>query len=165
MRLKLCYQRDGLLNTLANRGFRLEEIRIMLEQLAAAGVQLELVETSAMSQELLVQSYLEAAMPAVSRKYRVRQIFGSKRRPGCLFGKEVPALVVYMGEDGHPADVYPHEDRGRMVTIRDFLERLLQSKATRGEAVQAAARMDKRRARLGSIGFSASELIREGRLR
>lgn len=166
MRMKLYYQAGILLDMPANRGFRLEEIRAMLEQLEAGGVQLELVETSALSDEALRKAYAEAIVPSVYKKYRVRRVFGSKRDSGCLFGKRVPALVVYEGENRHPTDVYPHEEGGRVVTIREFLEGLLQQrKARRLEALQAAARMDERRARLGPIGFKVSELIREGRRR
>lgn len=165
MRMKMYYRVDSLLDTPANQGFRLNEIRALLEQLAAGGVQLEVVETSLLPEEALMEAYLEATKPSVYRKYRVRQVFGSKRRPGYLFGKGVPALVVYEGEDRYPTDVYPHEEGGRMVTIREFLEGLLQNRAARPEALQAAARMDERRTRLGPIGFKTSELIREGRRR
>ncbi len=104
-------------------------------------------------------------MPAVWRKYRVRQVFGSKRHPGSLFGKGVPALVVYERADHAPIDVYPHEEDGRLVTIREFLKGLLEGKTAHQQAWQAAAQMDELRARLGPIGFRVSELIREGRRR
>lgn len=159
------YRKDSVLDKPENQGFRLEEIRALLEQLEAGGVQLELVETSALSDENLMKAYLEAIVPSVYKKYRIRQVFGSKRHPGCLFGKGVPALVVYERGDHLPTDVYPHEEGGRMVTIREFLESMLQSRAGRSEALQAAARMDELRVRIGPIGFKASELIREGRRR
>lgn len=165
MRMKLYYRTDSWLEAQANRDFQLGDIRAMLEQLANRGVQLEIVETSALSDEALMKAYLEAAMPAVWRKYRVRQVFGSKRHPGCLFGKGVPALVVYEKENHLPTDVYPHEEGSRMVTIRAFLESLLQGKAERSQALQAAVRMDERRACIGPIGVKTSELVREGRRR
>jgi hypothetical protein len=161
MRIKLYYRAGNKLDARASKDFQLEEIRAMLEQLATRGVRFEIVETSSLSEGALMEAYLEAVMPAVLRKYRVRQVFGSQRHPGRLFGKEVPALVVY--ENHVPTDVYPHEEGGRIVTIREFLESMLQTE--RATALQAAVRMDERRARLGPIGVKVSELIREGRSR
>jgi hypothetical protein len=163
MRIKLYYRAGNKLDARASKDFQLEEIRAMLEQLATRGVRFEIVETSTLPDEALIKTYLEAVTPAVWRKYRVRQVFGSQRHPGRLFGKEVPALVVYEGENHVPTDVYPHEEGGRIVTIREFLESMLQTE--RATALQAAVRMDERRARLGPIGVKVSELIREGRSR
>ena len=39
-------------------------------------------------------TYIEAIAPSVLKKYRVRQVFGSRQRAGWPFGREVPALVV-----------------------------------------------------------------------
>lgn len=164
--MRLYFRPNALLRTPANRGFDLELIRNLLGQLEINGVRVEFVETTALNDEQLMSDYLSAIVsPATSRKHRFRQIFGSKRYPGRLFGKGVPALVVY--EDGAdlPSDVYPHEESGRLVTIRDFLEKEAGTKTTRNEALHAAARMDERRLRMGPIGFRAAELIREGRRR
>lgn len=78
----------------ANRGFKWEEIRALLKQLEARGVQLELVETSSLSDEARMKAYVEAVMPAVRRKSRVRRVFGNKRRPGSFFGKGVQRAEV-----------------------------------------------------------------------
>lgn len=156
MKMRLYYRAD--------KGAQLGELRGMLEELAARGVRLEMVETSALSDEALMKAYIEAVMPSVVRKYRVRQVFGSKRHPGRFFGKEVPALVIY-DEKGHPIDIYPHEENGQVIPIKAFLEGFLRRFAEPSEALRAAARMDERRARIGPIGIKASELIREGRRR
>jgi hypothetical protein len=161
--MKLYYRAGNKLDARASKDFQIEEIRAILKQLATRGVQFEIVETSTLPDEALMEAYLEAVKSAVLRKYRVRQVFGSQRHPGRLFGKEVPALVVY--ENHVPSDVYPHEEGGRIVTIREFLEGMLHNGAERATARQAAARMDERRARLGPIGVKVSELIREGRHR
>lgn len=166
MRMRLYYQQTGtLLDTPANQGFQLEEIRALLKQLEAQGVQLELVDTGNLSDEARMQAYLEAAMPAIRRKYRVQRVFGSKRFSGRYFGKEVPALVVYEEEDRPPLDIYPHNKEGRVVTIREFLEHLVQGKVRQLEALRAAAGMDELRARIGPIGCKVSELIQERRQR
>ncbi len=47
-------------------------------------------------------TYIEAIAPSVLKKYRVRQVFGS--RAGWPFGREVPALVV-VGPSGIAEDV------------------------------------------------------------
>ncbi len=39
-------------------------------------------------------TYIEAIAPSVLKKYRVRQVYGSRRRAGWPFGREVPALAV-----------------------------------------------------------------------
>jgi len=87
MRMKLYYRRDSWLRVQANKDFQLDEVHAMLEQLATRGVQLEMVETSTLSDEALMKAYLEAAMPAVWRKYRVRQVFGSKRHRSARLGR------------------------------------------------------------------------------
>ncbi len=165
-RLQLYFRPNVLLTTPTNRGFDVEMVRSLLGQLELSGVRVEWVDTTALSDEQLMRNYLNAIVPpAVSRKHRFRQIFGSKRYPGGLFGKGVPALVVYEDSTNHPSDVYPHEESGRLVTIRDFLEKETENRTARSEALHAAARMDERRARVGSIGFKVAELIREGRHR
>ncbi len=165
MRMKLYYRAGNKLDARVSKDFQVEEIRAMLEQLTTRGVRFEIVETSTLPDEALMEAYLEAVKSAVWRKYRVRQVFGSQRHPGRLFGKEVPALVVYERENHAPSDVYPHEEGGRIVTIREFLESMVHNRTERATARQAAARMDERRARLGPIGVKVSELIREGRAR
>jgi hypothetical protein len=164
--VRIYFRPDTLLASPANRGFDLEMVRNLLGQLELNGVRVEWVDTTALSEEQLIRSYLDAIMaPATSKKHRFRQIFGSKRYPGRQFGRGVPALGVY--EDGakYPSDVYPHEESGRVVTIRDFLEKETENRAVRSEAMRAAARMDERRTRVGAIGWKAAELIREGRHR
>jgi len=166
MRLQLYFRPNVLLHAPANGGFDVEIVRDLLGQLELNGARVEWVDTTTLSDEQLITDYLSAIVPpAVSRKHRFRQIFGSKRYPGRLFGKGVPALVVYEDGADHPSDVYPHEESGRLVTIRDFLEKETANRTARSEALHAAARMDERRARVGSIGSRAAELIREGRHR
>lgn len=156
MTMKLYYRAD--------KDAQLGEIRAMLEEIAARGIRLEMVETSTLSDEALTKAYAEAVMPAVWRKYRVRQVFGSKRHPGRFFGREVPALVIY--ENDQPVDIYPHEENGQVITVKEFLKDLLRRHFKMSEvALEAAARMDERRVRIGPIGMKTSELLQEGRRR
>jgi hypothetical protein len=88
---------------------------------------LELVETSKMPAEELRNEYGRAIIPSVWKKYRIRQIFGSRRHSGFMFGRNVPALLIENDAQGtFPEDVYPHEKDGRIVTIYEFLTRPVQ---------------------------------------
>jgi hypothetical protein len=93
------------------------------EELRRRGVSLELIDTSAMEPGELQGRYIEAIMPSVLKKYRVRQVFGSRRRAGWMFGRGVPALAV-VGPSGTVEDVYPHDRAGKVVTISDFFDSL-----------------------------------------
>lgn len=82
---------------------------------------LEIVNTGTMSEEDRMHQYFRALMPSILKQYRVRKIFGSQRHAGFLFGREVPALVVWPDVGDSPEDVYPHEKMGRTVTIYEYL--------------------------------------------
>jgi len=147
------------------------EIRVLLQQLEASGISSEIVDVTAKSDAERIDLYLQATLPTARTKYRVRQVFGSKRHAGSLFGKEVPALLVYEPGAPYPIDVYPHRSRGRTVTIRAFLESLIKSmKGARGVVERKpdkalAERMDRLREKIGPIGVRVVELVREGRRR
>lgn len=155
-----------------NEGFDLEAIRGILQQLEESGVSSKIVDVMTWSDGERTDLYLEATVPTALKKYQVRQVFGSKRHAGFLFGREVPALLVYEPGKEHPVDVYPHRAGSRTVTIRAFLENLLRtlkeahSTVERREADRALVeRMDRLREKIGPIGVSVVELIREGRRR
>src|SRR5262249_29187336 len=92
-------------------------------ELRRQGVSVEIVDTSGMEPGELQGRYIEAIVPSVLKKYRVRQVFGSRRRAGWLFGRGVPALTV-AGPSGTVEDVYPHDRAGKLVTILDFFDSL-----------------------------------------
>ena len=100
------------------------------EELRRRGFSVQVVDTSEMGPGELQGQYIEAIGPSVVKKYRVRQVFGSRRRAGWLFGRGVPALVV-VGSSGAAEDVYPHERAGKLVTISEVFDSLRQ------QAVQA----------------------------
>lgn len=171
MNLKLIYHPRTLpLDLQANEGFALSEIKVLLQKQEKLGVSWEAVETDAMSDEELANLYLEAIAPAVYKKYHLRQVFGSKRHSGFLFGKGVPALLVYDPGKRYPSDAYPHRAGDHVVTIRAFLEDLLKKmgkapmKVVGGEANKSLVkRMDRLREKIGPIGVPVAQLIREGR--
>ncbi len=156
----------------ANRGFDLAKIKALLQQLETLGVSWEATETSTMSEEELSKLYVEAIIPAVNNKYPVRKIFGSNRNSGFLFGKGVPALVVYEPGKEYPSHVYPHGAGDHIVTIKAFLEDLMKKLKLAPMTVKnrqarraLVERMDRLRKKIGPIGVPVAELIREGRRR
>lgn len=107
----------------ANEGFA--EVPELLAKMERKGVTCERINTSQLTDEQLAEAYIRSVVgPTQLKKYRVRQVFGSARRSGWLFGKQVPALVVYSSSGGQlPEDVFPHSIGGHIVTIREYLEK------------------------------------------
>lgn len=155
-----------------NEGFELSEIKAILQRLEELGVVWEIIDIRTKSEEELSDLYVEATLPTARNKYHIRQVFGSKRHAGYLFGKGVPALLVYEEGRQYPSDVYPHRTRGRIVAIMTFLRGLVKKLESepmtleRREANKALVdRMDRLREKIGPIGVRVSELIREERRR
>ena len=148
----------------ANAG--IEALPQLTHRLAEAAATYSVVDTGELTRQGREDAYLSRAVrPSVSKRYRVRRVFGTNKYPGQDFGGAVPALVVL--EDGRPVDVYPHEEQdGTIVTIRDYLDSL-GSSAPEGGA-DLAHRMDalsERIASYGPLGVTASELVEDGRSR
>jgi len=104
----------------ANTGF--QEAMTIAKALQRKGLPLKLVNTERLNAEEVQKGYSAAVVASVQKKYRIRQIFGSRRRSGWLFGRGVPALLVYGQSEKVPDEVYPHEQLGRVVTIKEFLD-------------------------------------------
>ncbi len=122
--LKLYYSNATKpLSDSANDGF--EKALELLRQLQNENVTCEVVDTTRLSEEELYKAYAKAWLPSVSKKYGIRRVFGTRRRSGCFFGREVPALVVYEDDKENPVDIYPREELGRTVTIKEFLQDLV----------------------------------------
>lgn len=173
MLLKLIHHsQTAPLDSRENEGFEFLKVKALLERLEKLGVAWEAIDTAPMPADQLSDLYLESTLPTAYRKYHVRQVFGSKRHSGFLFGKGVPALLVYEPGGRYPSDVYPHRAGDRIVTIRTFLEDLLkklEETPRKGERRKAdkilVAQMDRLREKIGPIGVPVAELIREGRRR
>lgn len=173
MRLKLIHDSHARpVASPANEGFDLREVKAMFQQLEALGVSCVLIDAKTKPADELANLYLEATLPTARKKYQVRQVFGSKRHAGYLFGREVPALLVYEPGKPHPVDVYPHRSRGRTMTLRTFLEGLLKTLKKAPVVMEGrrsdrslVERMDRLREKIGPIGVRAVDLIREGRRR
>jgi hypothetical protein len=61
------------------------------EELQRHGIPVELVDTTRMGPGELQGRYIEAIGASVVKKYRVRQVFGSRRRAGGCLGEEFRA--------------------------------------------------------------------------
>jgi hypothetical protein len=138
MRYLLYYSAGAVLRELpCNAGIDTAVARA--DELRRQGIPVELVDTDAMEPGELQGRYIESIGPSVVKKYRVRQVFGSRRRAGWLFGRGVPGLVV-MHPSGTVEDLFPHERTGRLVTISDFFDSLRQEPAQAGAVALKSAR-------------------------
>src|SRR5207247_411042 len=81
-----------------------------LDELRARGHDYEVIDGDALSDAQRREFYGDAYVALVNNgnRYRIRQVFGSRRHGGGDFlGAGVPALILY--ENGEPIDVYPHQ--------------------------------------------------------
>jgi len=81
-----------------------------------------------MSDELLYGAYSRAIMPSVFNRFKVRRVFGTRKRSGVFFGRQAPALLVYEDESQYPIDLYPKIGEGKRESIEEFLQNLLTGK-------------------------------------
>ncbi len=93
----------------------------LLEGLNEHGVPVDQIDVAKLTERERADAYLDAVGVSVLKKYKIRQVFGSRRLSGTLFGKQVPALILRNLETGHPEAVYPHQEPGECATIAVFL--------------------------------------------
>jgi DNA processing protein len=93
------------------------------EDLRKQGWKIRFVDTAQMTKDERYAAYLRATTPAMKNKSPIRQVFGSLKQSGFMFGLGVPALVVQT-PSGEVLDVFPHRQSERIVTINAFLSRL-----------------------------------------
>jgi hypothetical protein len=91
-----------------------------IDNLARKGMNMRIVDTARMSEGEIRTAYMKVTIPSVMNKYSIRQIFGSQRQAGFMFGRGVPALIV-QNESGRMTDVFPHKEAEHIVTINEFL--------------------------------------------
>ena len=112
MKLELYCDRAAILRGIpCNDG--IDKALERLEEFRAQGFDVQVVDTSRMSEEEIHANYFRAIQPSIQKKYSVRQTFGSRSRPAWLFGRAVPALVV-QEPSGRVADVFPHNESGKI---------------------------------------------------
>ncbi|HCP23352.1 MAG TPA: hypothetical protein DIT90_04405 [Dehalococcoidia bacterium] len=101
------------------------EVGDLLSQLAKHGVPVDRIDVADLSERERADAYLDAVAVSVLKKYRIRQVFGSRRLSGTSFGKQVPALIVRYLVSESPEQVYPHQKSEEYVPIATFLRAYL----------------------------------------
>jgi len=105
----------------------LQAVKRYFSRLEEHGILCEFKDISSKPQNEVYDIYSDAIVPSVMKKVGIRRVFGSKRQSAFLFGKQVPALLVY--QDATVDDVYPQirnwAERQELVTIERHLEDLL----------------------------------------
>jgi len=81
-----------------------------------------------MPPEELEAVYASVIPLSVSKKYRIRRVFGTKNQSGIRFGIQVPAILVFEEGGLSPVDIYPRqEEQYRYVGICNYLVGLLRT--------------------------------------
>ena len=99
----------------------LEGVSALLDTLHEQGVPVDQIDVAKLTERERADAYLDAVKVSVLKKYKIRQVFGSRRLSGTLFGKQVPALILGNLASGHPEAVYPHQEPGEVMPIAVFL--------------------------------------------
>ena len=107
-------------------GYKTDLVKVLsqLESLKTKGVSVHIIDTATWSEAERLKIYYTIVAEGARRsseKFKVREVFGSRRNAGWLFGDHMPALLVY--EDRPYPVVYPHIKYGRIVGIEEALER------------------------------------------
>lgn len=121
----ICPSRSEVWDVAANAGFDRAAILARLDALRAVGHDYELIDGDALTDQERSDLYRQAfsALAHGGNRYRIRQVFGSRRHGGGdHLGSGVAALFVF--KDGKPVDVYPHQIGDRYETIRAYLDAL-----------------------------------------
>jgi hypothetical protein len=121
----ICPARADPWDTPANAGFDQAAIMARLEELRSDGHDCELLDGEALDDGQRGQLYAQASAAVLrsGNRYRIRQVFGSRRNGGGdHLGSGVPALLVF--DDGVPVDVYPRQVGDGYETIRAYLSAL-----------------------------------------
>ncbi|MGH7813341.1 MAG: hypothetical protein ACREQI_04985 [Candidatus Binataceae bacterium] len=125
MEYRLYCDKSKILRTLeANAG--IDDAMRIAEEPRHDGIDVRIIDTSTMADKELQAIYGRAIAPSVYKRYRIRKIFGTNRYAGCSFGRGVPALLAQESERSIVEDVFPHEEPGKLVTIRDALMKAMQ---------------------------------------
>jgi len=116
--LELYY--DTTVEPFESPAFNSARVLDLLIKIQSAGFKVRIIDTAGWSREMLMEQYRSLRTP----RGRKNDIFGPPKKRGWFFGREVPALVVYSAPN-EPVDVYPHHEDSHIITVEDFLGRLL----------------------------------------
>lgn len=110
----------GIVTTPQNAGFDPEHILARLRWVEPHTY--EELDADALASEQHSTLYTDA-MQAAGTRYPIRQVFGTRKHSAMsIFGKQIPALLVY--KDATPVEVFPHPEGDGYVTIRDYVDGL-----------------------------------------
>lgn len=115
--LELYY--DSTVEPFENPRFDFAEVIKLLRLAMTSGITVRIVDTAGWDRELLIEYYKQI----VGKRRGYGDIFGTRKKKGWFFGREVPALVV-LYERGQP-ELYPSRKGDSIITISDFLQKLL----------------------------------------
>jgi imidazolonepropionase-like amidohydrolase len=115
--LELYY--DTTVDPFAEPEFNAKKVEQLLKILKARGIKIRIVDTAGWDREMLYEVFRRACRTSKSSG----EIFGPRKRRGCFFGREVPALLLI--RDGRIVNVYPQKRDGKTETIVDCLQTLL----------------------------------------
>ena len=101
----------------------IEYILRKLHKLSNKGYKIKIIDTAGWTNDMLFEIYMSVVQLAIRRKFRLRKVFGTAREGGKYFGKEVASLLVY--ENDQLVDVYPKIEKGRLITIEDYLKSII----------------------------------------
>jgi len=128
-RLELYY--DSTIEPYRMARFNRQKVLEILDDLRRIGINVQIFDTAGWESGMLRDVYLRACGSAIGGKFRIKGIFGAGRN-GRYFGRRVPALLCIEG--GKVACVFPHEEKGKMITIEEGL-RSLSLKLSRGGTI------------------------------
>ena len=125
--MELKYYYSSVIDPLNDdRNAGIKDVPKLITQIENKGVKCQRIDTSQLPDEQIYDAYVKSVVgPTQLKKYKVRQVFGSARHSGWLFGRGVPALVVYTVNSRVPEDVFPHNLGGRITTIKEGLNGLI----------------------------------------
>lgn len=121
MELELYY--DSTVEPFVSAEFNTADVFRLLDEAKGMGIVVRIYDTAGWNHDMVREVYLKACVPAIRKKYKIKNIFGKRGSGGLFFGRQIPALLVI--KDGKPINVYPHREGGRLITISEFLENLV----------------------------------------
>jgi hypothetical protein len=87
-------------------------------------VETQILDTRRIKEADRQKLYFSIVPLSVRQRFQIRRVFGSRRIAASLFGLQVPALIIYEGNEENPIDVYPKLHEGRVITISEYLTKL-----------------------------------------
>jgi len=113
----------GTKDCAVNQDYSLAEF-IFADLSRNSGVKTQVLDAGKIKEVDRQKLYFSIVPLSVRLKFQIRRVFGSRRISASLFGLQVPALLVYEGNEKNPVDVYPKIHKGRVVTISEYLTEL-----------------------------------------